>query len=45
MCTNKLPAPLTNIIIAGDFNFSNTEWDSISISCNQTAKLKDLTDS
>ena len=44
-CTNKLPAPLSNIIIAGDFNFPNTEWDSITISCNQAAKLKDLTDS
>ena len=43
-CTNKLPAPLSNIIIAGDFNFPNTEWDSITISCNQAAKLKDLTD-
>ena len=44
-CTNKLPAPLSNIIIAGDFNFPNTEWDSITISCNQAARLKDLTDS
>ena len=44
-CTNKVPAPLSNIIITCDFNFPNTEWDSISISCNQMAKLKDLTDS
>ena len=51
-CTNKLPAPLSNIIIAGDLDrsintgyFPNTEWDSITISCNQAAKLKDLTDS
>ena len=40
---DNLPAPLSNIVVVGDFNFPHIDWNSINISCNQAAKLKLLT--
>ena len=42
-CMDNLPAPLSNIVVVGDFNFPHIDWNSINISCNQAAKLKLLT--
>ena len=39
-CMDNLPAaPLSNIVVVGDFNFQHIDWNSINISCNQAAKL------